>query len=69
MRATNYRPLLPGIAELGRNKGRFRGKRVLILDDLYRSGATMAAVARTVREQGHATEIHVLALTRTRTRT
>ena len=51
------------------DEGRFRGKRVLILDDLYRSGATMAAVARTVREQGHAAEIHVLALTRTRTRT
>jgi competence protein ComFC len=48
--------------------GRFEGKRVLLVDDLYRSGATLAAVARAVKKTGKASYIAVVALTRTRTR-
>lgn len=41
------------------------GKRVLLLDDLIRSGATLSAVARALSEAGAAT-VFAFALTRTR---
>jgi len=44
------------------------GKEVLVLDDLYRSGATMSAVAHALRSEGSAANVYVLALTRTRRR-
>lgn len=44
------------------------GKHVLLLDDLYRSGATMRAVARTLQSKAQVASIVALALTRTRTR-
>jgi competence protein ComFC len=45
-----------------------RGRRVLLLDDLYRSGASMAAAARVLKKPGRAAFIAAVALTRTRTR-
>lgn len=42
------------------------GHRVLLLDDLYRSGATMSSVTRVLYEQGKAADVYALALTRTR---
>ena len=42
-----------------------RGKEVLLLDDLYQSGATLNAFARVLREAG-AARVFVLALTRAR---
>jgi competence protein ComFC len=42
------------------------GKRVLLLDDLYRSGATMNAVARLLKSEGQASAVFALALTCTR---
>ena len=44
----------------------FKGKTVLLIDDLLQSGATMNVAARAIREQGEATTIYALALTRTR---
>ena len=44
----------------------FKGKKVLLIDDLFQSGATMNVAARVIREQGEAMTIYVLALTRTR---
>jgi competence protein ComFC len=44
---------------------KFRDRRVLLLDDLYQSGASMAAAARAVRQSG-ATFVLAVALTRTR---
>lgn len=41
------------------------GKKVLVFDDLYRSGATMNAVGYALRKQGRAAEVYALALTRT----
>ena len=41
------------------------GKRVLLLDDLIRSGATLSAVARALAEAG-VTTVYAFALTRTR---
>ncbi|MFW6159505.1 MAG: ComF family protein, partial [Planctomycetota bacterium] len=42
------------------------GKRVLLVDDLYRSGATLRAVTNALYQQGEAAEVHALTLTRTR---
>ncbi len=43
-----------------------RGRRVILLDYLYQSGATMNALARLVIETGGASAIFALALTKTR---
>jgi predicted amidophosphoribosyltransferase len=42
------------------------GKRVLLVDDLYRSGATMNAVTEALLLQGPAAKVYALAFTRTR---
>jgi len=44
------------------------GQAVLLFDDLYRSGATMNAVAKVLSEEGQAVAVRALALTRTRRR-
>ena len=43
------------------------GQKILLLDDLYQSGATMCAVAKTILREGKAGEVYALALTRSRT--
>jgi len=43
-----------------------KGRRVLLFDDLYRSGATMNSVAAGLYERGGVAEVFALALTRTR---
>lgn len=48
--------------------GRFEGRRVLVFDDLYRSGTTLAEITRTLMEQGGVERVYVLTLTRTRVR-
>ena len=42
------------------------GKGILLVDDLYRSGATLEAAAEAIARQGNPRAIYVLALTRTR---
>jgi competence protein ComFC len=42
------------------------GKKVLLVDDLYRSGATMATVTQVIYTHGRADAVYALALTRTR---
>jgi predicted amidophosphoribosyltransferase len=44
------------------------GKRILLVDDLYRSGATATAVAQALIAAG-AAAVYMLAITKTRTRT
>lgn len=44
-----------------------RSRRILLLDDLYRSGASMSAASTTLRKQGSVSFVAALALTRTRT--
>jgi len=44
------------------------GQSILLFDDLYRSGATMNAVAKVLSAEGQAAAVHVLAVTRTRRR-
>lgn len=43
-----------------------RGKAVLLVDDLYRSGATLNAVTASLASQGKAREVYAFCLTRTR---
>lgn len=47
---------------------RLEGKTVLLLDDLYRSGATLFAASFALHQRGGAKTVYVMALTRTRTR-
>jgi predicted amidophosphoribosyltransferase len=42
------------------------GKRLLLLDDLYRSGATVSAIAQLLTSQGAARAVYLLTLTQTR---
>lgn len=43
-----------------------KGKRVLLFDDLFRSGATLNAITEVLLQQGQAASVDVLAITRTR---
>lgn len=47
---------------------RVKGRRVLLFDDLYQSGATMNSVAAILTSQGGASKVYALALTRTKKR-
>lgn len=47
----------------------FSNKKVLVLDDLYRSGATLRAVTSVILESGNAKNVFVLTLTKTRSKT
>lgn len=46
----------------------YKGKTVLLFDDLYRSGETLNAVTKVLKEQGEVEDIYVLTITRTRTK-
>ena len=48
------------------DKQQLEGKAVLLVDDLYRSGATLEAATEAVVTDGSASEVYVLAITRTR---
>ena len=48
------------------DRGQTQGKRVLVFDDLFRSGATAAAVARLLLSEGAVAEVYLLTLTQTR---
>jgi competence protein ComFC len=47
-------------------QGNLDGKRALLVDDLFQSGASMNVVAQAIRDRGHSRAVHALALTRTR---
>jgi predicted amidophosphoribosyltransferase len=42
------------------------GKRVLLVDDLFQSGASMNVVAQAIKDRGHPLAVYAIALTRTR---
>ncbi len=44
----------------------FAERQILLIDDLFQSGATMNVAARTLKEQGLANRVYALALTHTR---
>lgn len=43
-----------------------QGRRILLFDDLFRSGATMNAITTTLYDQGKAAQVFALTITRTR---
>ena len=47
-------------------EGDLDGKRVLLMDDLFQSGASMNVVARAIKDIGRARPVYAIALTRTR---
>lgn len=47
---------------------RTKGRNVLLIDDLYRSGATIEAVSKCLKEAGDVSRLFALAFTRTRVR-
>ena len=44
------------------------GKKILLIDDLYRSGATLSVATELLIEQGGAGSVSVLTMTKTRSR-
>jgi len=50
------------------DRSRVQGKRVLIFDDLYRSGATLNSVADAAYDHGGVAEVFALTITRTRSK-
>ncbi|HXZ08145.1 MAG TPA: hypothetical protein VEI25_08815 [Paraburkholderia sp.] len=60
------RKLLQGA--FGTDRDAVSGKSILLIDDLYRSGATAAEVAQALISSG-AAAVYMLAMTKTRTRT
>ncbi|MBS0234506.1 MAG: ComF family protein [Proteobacteria bacterium] len=56
--------LLEGLYDV--EPGKTEGKKVLLFDDLYRSGATMNAVADVLLSKGKAAAVYALTITRTR---
>lgn len=46
----------------------FAGRTVMLFDDLYRSGATLSAIASVLNSQGKAKSVKVLTLTKTRSK-
>lgn len=47
---------------------RYKGKSIILFDDLYRSGETLNAAAKALKEQGDVDEIFVITITKTRTK-
>jgi len=47
---------------------RYRAKTILLFDDIYRSGETLNAAAKVLKEQGEVGDIYVLTISKTRTK-
>jgi competence protein ComFC len=56
--------LLEGLHDV--DASQVRGKRVLLFDDLFRSGATMNAISAALYEKGAVADVLALTITRTR---
>lgn len=56
--------LLAGAHQI--DKAQIQGRKVLLFDDLYRSGATMNAIASALYDSGEAADVFALTITRSR---
>lgn len=50
------------------DKAELQGRKILLFDDLYRSGATMNAISAALYDQGGATDVFALTITKTRSK-
>jgi len=48
------------------NSGQTKGKRVLLFDDVFRSGSTMSAITETLMRDARAASVSILTVTKTR---
>jgi predicted amidophosphoribosyltransferase len=48
------------------DKAQVQGRKVLLFDDLYRSGATMNAISAALYDSGAAADVFALTITKTR---
>jgi len=58
--------LLDGLGDVDESK--VAGRKGLLFDDLFRSGATMNAITGALYDQGRASDVYALTLTRTRSK-
>lgn len=58
--------LLESALKLNAPEGKYVGKKVLLVDDLYRSGATLHVATDLFYKQGRAAQVSVLTMTKTR---
>ena len=58
--------LLAGLHEVDR--ARVEGRRILLFDDLFRSGATMNSITAALYDDGRAADVFALTITRTRSK-
>lgn len=56
---------LSGVFSL-KNPTQYQGKKILLVDDLYRSGSTLKEITRVLYEQGKVSNVYVVTLTKTR---
>ena len=60
--------LLKGVIRIAGEDGKLLGKTVLLVDDLYRSGATLNACCRILKEKAGVASVSVLTMTKTRSK-
>jgi competence protein ComFC len=58
--------LLEAALKLNTAGNKFEGKKVLLVDDLYRSGSTLRVATNLVYKEGKASQVSVLTMTKTR---
>lgn len=58
--------LLDEALKLDSSQGRFKGRKVLLIDDLYRSGSTLRVATDLLYKEGEAAQVSVLTMTKTR---
>lgn len=58
--------LLDEAVKLDDSPGKFKGKKVLLVDDLYRSGSTLRVATDLLYKDGEAAQVSVLTMTKTR---
>jgi hypothetical protein len=50
------------------DRARVEGRRILVFDDLFRSGTTMNSITAALYDDGRAADVFVLTITRTRSK-
>ncbi len=56
------------VGAFGVKDQRYNGKKVLLFDDLYDTGATLNEITKTLKDLGHVNNVYVLTITKTRSK-